>query len=484
MAQKPKNCGFFAPGRTQEGERARSADPAIALKGEAGVTGNEAIGDEQRAPRPARTLGMVRLRTLVVLRWLAVTGQLAAVLVVHYGFGFPLPLVPALLAIAASALLNLALMGTQRLDRLARPDEAAAQLGFDIVQLAILTGLTGGLDNPFVMLMVAPVAIAASVLPRNHALALGALAALCAAALLVLWLPLPWTETGLHLPPLYRAGVVVALLIAIAFAGLAASRGAAEAERMSGALAETQAVLAREERLTALGGLAAAAAHELGTPLATIQLVAKEMARALPKEGPLAEDARLLVEQAERCRDILARLSRGGLEDDPGMLRAALPALLEEAASPLRGLGPDIVIALQGEGEAPVLRRGPETLFVLETLLENAVDFARNEVRATAEWDAHTVRVTIEDDGPGFAPDILPALGEPYLTTRARGDGPGGLGLGVFIARTLIARTGGELRFANRPEGGARAAAIWPRSRIAAETETAENRDAGGKTGA
>ncbi len=424
------------------------------------------------APLRARPLGMVRMRTLVVLRWTAVVGQLITVLVVHYGFGFAVPLVPVAFAIGASAGLNVALSALAPLDRLARPNEAAAQLGFDIVQLAVLTGLTGGLENPFIMLLVAPVAIAASVLPRDHALALGALAAGCAAVLMAFALPLPWTEAGgLGLPALYHAGVVIALIIAIAFAGLSASRGAVEAERMSAALAATQAVLAREERLAALGGLAAAAAHELGTPLATIQLTAKEMARALPAEGPLAEDAQLLIDQAERCRDILARLSRGGLDDDQATLRAELPALLEEAAAPLRGLGPEIAVVLEGGGRPPELRRGPETLFVLETLLENAVDFARNQVTATASWDETSVTVAIEDDGPGFTADILPALGEPYLTTRKGGEGAGGLGLGVFIAKTLIARAGGEIRFANRPGGGARAVAVWPMARVSARNQ-------------
>lgn len=428
-------------------------------------------GPVEWAPLESRPLGMVRLRTLVLLRWLAVAGQLSAVLLVYYGFGFSLPLIPALLTIGASAGLNLALVSALPLERLARPKEATAHLAFDILQLALLTALTGGLDNPFVMLLVAPVAIAAAVLPREHAFALGALAAVCAAVLMLAALPLPWRDGGLAMPVLYRAGVLMALIIAIAFAGLSASRGAVEAERISAALAATQAVLAREERLAALGGLAASAAHELGTPLATIQLTAKEMARALPKEGPLAEDARLLVEQAERCRDILARLSRGGLEDDAIALRADLPALLEEAAEPLRGIGPEIVVTTAGEGRPPALRRGPETLFVLETLLENAVDFASSKVTATAAWDDAHLHVTIEDDGPGFAPEILPALGEPYLTTRRGGEGMGGLGLGVFIAKTLIARVGGDIRFANRPEGGARAVAIWPRERISAKNQ-------------
>jgi two-component system sensor histidine kinase RegB len=419
-------------------------------------------------PRP---LGMVRLRTLVLLRWLAVVGQAAAVLAVHFVFRFEMPLVPVWLTIFASAALNIALVGFYPLERLARPNEAAAHLAFDIFQLTVLTGLTGGLDNPFVMLLVAPVAIAASVLPRQHAFTLGALTAVCAASLMVLSLPLPWMNEGMTLPFLYHAGVLVSLLIAIAFAGLSASRGAVEAERMSAALAATQTVLAREERLAALGGLAAAAAHELGTPLATIQLTAKEMVRALPPEGPLADDARLLVEQAERCRDILARLSRGGLEDDEVSMRAELPALLEEAAAPLREIGPRIVIRIDGEGRPPVLRRGPETLFVLETLLENAVDFASAQVEAIAQWDDESIGVTIEDDGPGFAPEILPALGEPYLTTRRGGEGAGGLGLGVFIARALIARVGGRIDFSNKPDGGARAIAVWPRARVSAKNQ-------------
>jgi len=416
-------------------------------------------------PAPPRR-GVIRLRTLVLLRWIAVAGQAATVVVVQFGLGFALPLAACLVAIAASVAVNLFVTLSTRLSRLARPREAAAQLAFDIVQLALILGLTGGLQNPFALILVAPVVIGAATLPPRLALGLAVLALACTAAMAAFALPLPWAAgAALDLPDMYVFGVWMSLLIAMSFAGLTAWRAAAEAARAAQALAATQAVLAREQRLAAIGGIAAAAAHELGTPLATIQLVAKEMARQLPDRGAMADDARLLVKQAERCRDILGQLSQRGDEADAGVARADFRTLLEEVVEPFRILGTEIEITVAGEGRAPELNRTPEVLYGLGNVVENAVDFARSKVRVDGQWSDRDVRVTISDDGAGFDPEILAQLGEPYVSSR---HGAGGMGLGVFIAQTLIAHSGGALEFENAPGGGARGTAVWPRSAIEA----------------
>lgn len=417
--------------------------------------------------------GRVRLRTLILLRWLAVTGQGAAVLVVHFGLGYPLPLVPVLLLIAASAALNAGLSFALPTQRFARDAEAFAQLGYDVLQLCVLIALTGGLGNPFVIMLVAPVTIGVATLPPRWSWPLAGVALAGVALAGLFHLPLPWgPDDPPDLPPVYLAGMGIAAVIAVAFTAIYAWRVGREAKRMGAALAATQGVLAREQRLSALGGLAAAAAHELGTPLATIQLTAKEMAREL-KDDLLKDDALLLVSQAERCRDILKRLSEQGEAGDAVHDRLSLHAALDEAAAPLRGLGPEIEVALTpppGEaGDGPVLARQAELLYALGNFIENAVEFAATKVRVDGRWDAEWVEVAVLDDGPGFPADVLAKIGEPYVSARRGRERKGGLGLGVFIAVTLTERLGGQARFANGGAlGGAGVHVRWPRKRVEA----------------
>ncbi len=433
---------------------------------------------EQTAPAPATTpppfwtaQSRVRLRTLILLRWLAVFGQTVAVLFVRYGLDVEFPLGLALAAIAVSVALNIALVAMRRSQELTREWEAAAQLAYDVVQLAVLLALTGGLQNPFVFLFVAPVAVSATVLRPAVTAMLAALTFACVGAISVLRLPLPWPEGAapFDLPPLYQLGIAAAVLVGLGFTSVYAWRVAAEEERLNFALAAVQAVLAREQTLSALGGLAAAAAHELGTPLATIHLVAKEMARDLPPDDPRAEDLQLLVTQSERCRAILGQLSANRERGDVMIQRAPMKSLLEDIAAPHEGLGAEIVIDAQGEGAIEV-KRMPEIVHALGGIVENAVGFARARVEIEARWDANEVSVTVRDDGPGFAAAVLGRLGEPYLTERDREGMAGGLGLGFFISKTLLERTGAKLEVRNRrpPNQGALVKAVWPRAAIEA----------------
>ena len=433
--------------------------------------------------------GQVRLRTLTTLRWLAVAGLLAAILLTHFWLGFPLQLGLSLGAIALSAWLNIFVSLRFSAQRVLPDWEAAAYIAFDIVQLCALLFLTGGLQNPFAVLILAPVTIAASVLSLRQTILIAALAIAGVGVLGFAHLPLPWRagET-LVFPPLINAGSWVALSFGVAFFAAYAHRIAQESAQMRSALAASQLVLAREERLAALGGLAAAAAHELGTPLATIQLTAKEMANELKGEGLLEEDARLLVQQAQRCREILGRLSKGGAEADAMLGRIGLDLLLKEAASPFidARAGPAVIFEMKGVAgeEPPVLRRRPEIIYGLRNLIENAVAYGRSKVLVSADWSEGEIEIEVHDDGRGFAPDILGRLGEPYLGRRARdrgarsgGERSGGLGLGFFIAKTLLERTGADIAFDNRPwtdadreggEAGAWVAVRWPRIAVEA----------------
>lgn len=412
----------------------------------------------------------VRLRTLILLRWLAVLGQTSAVVVVRYGLNVEFPLEWAFAAIGVSVLLNLGLIATRRSQELAKEWEAAAQLAYDSVQLAVLLALTGGLQNPFVFLFIAPVAVSATILRPTITAMLAALTFLCIGALSVWRLPLPWPEgSTFEVPQLYQLGIAAAVLVGLAFTSVYAWRVAAEEERLNIALAAVQAVLSREQTLSALGGLAAAAAHELGTPLATIHLVAKEMAREIGPDDPRAEDLQLLVTQSERCRAILGQLSAMRDQGDVMHARAPIRALLEEVVSQHEGLGAEIYVDASGDGPLDV-KRMPEIVHALGGFVENAVGFANTRVDIEARWDANSVEITVRDDGPGFASGILGRLGEPYLTERDREGVAGGLGLGFFISKTLLERSGATLEVRNRraPNQGAMVKARWERTSIEA----------------
>lgn len=426
-------------------------------------------------PSLARSSRHLRLDTLVRLRWLAIAGQSLAVAGVHFGLGFTLPFGWCFLAIAISAWLNIALRIRFPLSHRLREDAATALLAFDIIQLAALLYLTGGLQNPFAILFLAPVMISATALPPQRTMLLGLLAVVLASVLNFTHLPLPWAGPNRPvLPPFYQAGNWIALVLGLGFTGIYAWRVAKEARDLSEALAATELVLAREQHLSQLDGLAAAAAHELGTPLATIALVARELSRLAPPEGEMAEDITLLREQVERCRGILGKLT-SLQDDDAGPLdQLSLRLLIEETAGPQRPFGVPFRIEMIGDKPEPICRRNPGMIYGLGNIVDNAVDFARSEVAIIAQWTDMHVMLTIADDGPGFPPDVLMRAGEPYLSrAAAESRAGGGLGLGLFIAKTLLERGGAALEFSNLPSpaSGASVRMVWPRAVFEADAK-------------
>jgi two-component system sensor histidine kinase RegB len=423
----------------------------------------------------------VRLDTILRLRWLAVLGQLATIFIVAQGLEFDVEVIPCLTIIGLSALLNLALQiafnPMQRLE----PAYAAALLALNIIELAGLLFFTGGLENPFSFLFLAPVLISATALPIRLTIALGVLAIVCASVLVYFHLPLPWDgDDPLTLPPIYLVGVWLSIAVAIGVTSLYAFQVTEESRQLSDALAATELVLTREQHLTQIDGLAAAAAHELGTPLSTIFLISRELERTIADDSPMAADLKTLREQAQRCRDILAKITQLSSSGAP-FDRMPLSTLIEEAVAPHRDF--DIAIKVRiaiGVTREPVGMRNPAILYGVGNILENAVDFARTAVEVNASWNTEAVEIVISDDGPGIAPDMLKRIGEPYLSRRRSADeaqsGHGGLGLGVFIARTLLERTGARVSFTNRifPDHGAVVHIIWPRDRFEADETSVE----------
>jgi two-component system sensor histidine kinase RegB len=426
----------------------------------------------------------LRLDTLVRLRWLAVAGQAAAVVIVGFVLRFPMPIAECFALIALSALVNIVLRLRLRGNVRLQDRWSALLLAYDVAQLGGLLALTGGLENPFAILLLVPVVVSATTLrPRLTAL-LGGLTLALATLLAFIHLPLPSPPSApVILPSVYVAGIWVALVCTVLFMGIYAFRVAEEARQLAEALAATELVLTREQHLSALDGLAAAAAHELGTPLATIALVAKELEREMPADSSHGEDIALLRSQVQRCRDILAKLNSLSADADWHHSTLPLSQLIEEAVAPYREFGVAIhVVRPGGRGPEPVGRRNPGILYGLGNLVENAVDFARTEVTLNAQWTPDEVNITIADDGPGFAPEVIDRIGEPYLTTRARsrasetGSEQPGLGLGLFIAKTLLERSGAKLSFTNidPPGAGAAIRIVWPRAAMEASSAEAE----------
>jgi two-component system, sensor histidine kinase RegB len=412
--------------------------------------------------------GRISLRTLVPIRWVAVAGQALAVLTVHFGLGFQLPLIPALVAVAASGLLNVVLIVHRQVARELSERYAAMCLGYDVLQLAGLLYLTGGLENPFSILFLAPVTVAATILSRRLVIGVSALAIAAISALALWHLPLPGRNGPLGFPPEIVTGAWAALVLATVFIALYTWSVAQDARRLRDAVAATQLALAREQQVSAVGALAAAAAHELGSPLATIAVIAKELVRELPASSPHAEDATLLLSQSERCSRILSGLSQRPEEDGGSpYTRLSISTLVEAAGAHYRDQGIRLIFDVTGSPEdEPQVRRSPEIIHGLNNLIQNAVQFARREVAVTTFWDMRRVRVEIVDDGPGFMLHLLSRLGEPYLSTRT--GAANHMGLGIFIAQSLLERSGARLTFENRQEGGAQVAISWNRANLEA----------------
>lgn len=421
----------------------------------------------------------IRLDTILRLRWLAVLGQLAAIFIVAQGLEFNVEIVPCVSIIALSAALNLVLQTAANPMRRLEPMQAAGLLALNIVELAGLLFFTGGLQNPFSFLFLAPVLISATALPARFTFGLGLLAVACASVLFFYHFPLPWdSEDPLVLPPVYLVGVWLSIALAIGVTSLYSFQVTEEARKLADALAATELVLTREQHLTQLDGLAAAAAHELGTPLATIFLISRELEKTV-KDPTIAADLKTLREQTQRCRDILSKITQLSSTGAP-FDRMKLSELMEEVVAPHRDFGVDIKVRIAvAAASEPVGSRNPAILYGIGNIVENAVDFARTTVEVNAWWNNDHIELVISDDGPGIPPDILNRIGEPYLSRRRPQDDGGGerrgLGLGVFIARTLLERTGAKVSFTNRifPDHGAVVQITWPRQRFEA-TETLE----------
>ena len=430
----------------------------------------------------------VRLRTLVLLRWFAILGQVGAVLVAIYVFQLTLQVGLIAVVIGMPVLVNVVCLFLYPENKRLSEGEADLMIGFDLIQLGLLLYLTGGLSNPFALLILAPVTVASTILPLRSTLILGAITLAIITVVRFNSVPiLTSANEALVLPELFIFGFWVSLIIGVVFVAVYARQVTQETLSMGEALVATQMALAREQKLTDLGGVVAAAAHELGTPLATIKLVSSELIDELDDRDDLREDAELIREQANRCRDILRSMGRAGKEDH--LLRhAPVETVVREASEPHMDRGKlvefDILAPEDGGPRQPDILRRPEVIHGIRNLVQNAVDFAETLVRVEISWSDDVISIRISDDGPGFSQSVLGRIGDPFVRRRRSESGgrrPGyeGMGLGLFIAKTLLERSGAKLGFANGgaraltgERGGAIVSVEWPRTSIEAQGET------------
>ncbi len=406
----------------------------------------------------------VRLRTLVSLRWCAIAGQAAAVFVAVRIYGLQIEVGFAALVIAVSVAANLLSRYVYPENKRLSETQATLWLVFDIIQLSLLLFLTGGLNNPFAILVLVPVTIAATVLHLGNTIVVGMTAISLITVISRYNFPIISADgVILTLPGLFQFGFWVALLIGLVFLAFYARQITNEMHAMGEALVATQLTLAREQKLTALGGVIAAAAHELGTPLATIKLASSELMEELGNHAELLEDAQLIHQQADRCRDILHSMGSAG-KDDLLLRQAPVEAVVREAAEPHLSRGKSVKFQVSPADGAdlpqPIITRRPEIIHGLRNLIQNAVDFSRSEVKVEVRWSKEQIEVRISDDGSGFPPSVIGRIGDPYVRRRrisedgARRPGYEGMGLGLFIAKTLLERSGAKLTFSNRHKHG------------------------------
>lgn len=424
----------------------------------------------------------IRLRTMILLRWIAISGQIGAMVVAIQLYNLQLELGLCLLTIGTSIVFNLVATFIYPENKRLSEGENLFMVLFDLLQLSVLLFLTGGLNNPFALLLLAPVTVSATVLHLRDTVLLGGVSVVIVTLLTTFFLPLR-TEQGfiLRIPEVFIFGEWIAIVIGILFLSTYTRRVSSEMHAMSDALAATQMALAREQKLTDLGGVVAAAAHELGTPLATIKLASGELIEELADHPELSADARLISEQADRCRDILQSMGRAG-KDDLHMRSAPLAEVVQEAAEPHQERGKTILFeALTDSGlnEQPEIYRRPEIIHGIRNLVQNAVDFARSTVWIEIDWNDDRITLRIVDDGDGYPGHLIGRIGDPFVGSRRSRNRPDyeGMGLGLFIAKTLLERTGAEITFANGNDPfidaateGERTGAIvevsWPRGSV------------------
>ncbi len=400
--------------------------------------------------------------TLTILRYIAIFGQFLAIGTVYYYLKLPFPILESYLIISLGLATNLYLQFGVKINQL-KDFYAAPFLLYDLIQLSALLYLTGGIFNPFSFLLIIPAIVSSTFLSMGTTIILGVITSILLLTISFFYLPLPGEEMNLlHFPNFYKIGIIISILIGLIFLSYFGIRFAGEKKKTEEAFKKLQEVIYKEYELESLGGQAAAAAHSLGTPLATIKLASSELMDELKDKKELWEDAVLIRDQADRCRDILQSMGQAG-KDDQHMRNAPVSEVIREAAEPHSDRGKEIIFELNLKSKEdisqPLIQRRPEIIHGLRNMIQNAIDFANNKVWIVLSWSETDIKITINDDGPGFPLQMISRIGDPFVSYR-KASSPRlkqidyqGMGLGLFIAKTLLERTNAKLSFSN---GGAK----------------------------
>ena len=407
-------------------------------------------------------------KTVVILRWIALIGQLATIYVVHFLFGFKLPLIFCSLTIFCGGLTNIFIQYNFKKNQLSNI-ESTILLFYDVIQLGVLLYLTGGVTNPFVIFLIVPAIVSSTLLNLASTFFLSLITIIVLFIITFNYYPLPHPgDLHFHVPDYYIYAIPAALIIVLIFLNYFGFRFGFEARKRGNALNKLEIVLAKEQELDLIGHQAAAAAHSLGTPLATINVIATELKKELIKEPKYNEDIETLLTQVKRCGDILRKLSKGKVENDTYVSNITLQDLLFEITKSFDEISEKKVILnlSKGKKKTPILR-SPEITYGIRNFVGNAVKYANQKVNVSLILTDELAVIKILDDGPGFPDDIYKLIGEPYISTKSDEiRSKSGLGLGTFIGKTLLERKKANIQFSNISGAGALVEITWKISNI------------------
>ncbi len=402
-------------------------------------------------------------KTVVILRWIALIGQLLTIYFVHFFIGFNLPLIFCSLTIFCGGLTNIFIQFNFRKNQLSNI-ESTILLFYDVIQLAVLIYLTGGVTNPFIIFLIVPALISSTLLNLASTLFLSIITIMCLTLLTFNYYPLP-SEGNLHfhVPEYYIYSIPSALVIALIFLNYFGFRFGYEARRRGNALNKLELVLAKEQELESIGHQAAAAAHSLGTPLSTITVIAKELKKEIINNKEFKDDIETILEQAKKCGNILKKISQNQIVDDEYVKNITLQDLLFEITKSFESITEkNLNLNLENAKKRILIKRSAELTYGIRNFVGNAVKFSKKNININLVGNNQTTTLQISDDGPGFPEDIYKIIGEPYISTKSKKlKSKAGLGLGTFIGKTLLERKKANIEFLKSSNGGALVEISW-----------------------
>ena len=390
-------------------------------------------------------MNTILLGNLIKIRWIAIFGQLFAVFFVSYIIKIQIPLYEILTIILFSVAVNIYSYYEERKNKSINNIKTFSFLLFDTVQLGILLFLTGGIINPFSILILAPVITSASYLPALMTVILSMISILMIIILNYYFIPLNLGQE-FYLPEIYSFGLVASLIITVIFIAIYAYLFASSSRKISNALSVSKLQILNQKKITEVGSLSAAAAHELGTPLNTIFLILNDLLKEkkLMDDKNIVKDIMLLKSQAERCKEILQKLSKNPLKlKDNFLEKVKITDLIKINFEKFNKSKKLEIKVIPPNSETEIVYRD-EIMYALGNIIQNAILYSNNLVIAKLYYLKTNIKITISDDGNGFPKDIIDKLGEPYISKNNQG-----MGLGIFISKNLIENMGGSLSFYN-----------------------------------